>query len=77
MAKYVIVGGSAGAIGAVEAIRAVDPVGALTVVTEEPMPTYSRPMIGEYLSSEVPLRKLQYRSDQFWDENMVRAFTGR
>jgi NAD(P)H-nitrite reductase large subunit len=77
MAKYVIVGGSVGAIGAVEAIREVDPVGALTVVTEEPMPIYSRPMIGEYLSNDVPPGMLQYRSDQFWDENMVRAFTGR
>jgi NAD(P)H-nitrite reductase large subunit len=77
MAKYVIIGGSAGAIGAVEAIREVDPVGALTVVTEESMPLYSRPMIGEYLSGEVPLQKVKYRSDRFWHENKVRVFTGR
>ena len=77
MAKYVIIGGSAGAIGAVEAIREVDPVGALTVVTEESMPIYSRPMIGEYLSGDVPLQKVKYRSDYFWHENKVRVFTGK
>ncbi len=41
------------------------------------MPTYSRPMIGEYLTGEAPLPKIQYRSDQFWHENHVHAFTGR
>ena len=66
-----------GAIGAVEAIRETDPAGALTVVMEEPMPLYSRPLIGEYLSGEAPLQKLKYRSDRFWNENKVRAFTGK
>jgi NADPH-dependent 2,4-dienoyl-CoA reductase/sulfur reductase-like enzyme len=45
MSKYVIIGGSVGGIGAVEAIREVDPVGELTVISEEPFPQYSRPMI--------------------------------
>ncbi|MHA2070079.1 MAG: NAD(P)/FAD-dependent oxidoreductase, partial [Candidatus Thorarchaeota archaeon] len=77
ISKYVIIGGSVGAIGAVEAIREVDPAGALTVVTEEPLSTYSRPLIGEYLSGEASLLKMKYRSDQFWNENKVRAFTGK
>ena len=41
MAKYVIIEGSAGGIGAVEAIREVDPVGTLVVVSEEPVPVMS------------------------------------
>ena len=38
MAKYVIVGASAAGIGAVEAIREVDPVGTITVLTDEHVP---------------------------------------
>ena len=60
-----------------EAIREVDPAGSLTVVTEELMPIRSRPMIGDFLCGAAPLQKTKYRSDQFWCENKVRAFTGR
>jgi len=43
MSKYVIIGGSAGGIGAVEAIREVDPMGELTVISEEPFPSIPAP----------------------------------
>ena len=77
MAKYVIIGGSAGGIGAVEAIREVDPMGELTVISEEPFPQYSRPMISEYISREATLETMKYRGDQFWKKNNVQTLTGR
>ncbi len=77
MPKYVIIGGSAGAIGAVEAIREVDPRGSIAVVSDEPLSTYSRPMIGEYLSGETPLEDIMYRSRDFWRDQKVEAFVGR
>jgi NAD(P)H-nitrite reductase large subunit len=77
MTKYVIIGGSAGGIGAVEAIREVDPLGTLTVISEETVPQYSRPMISEYVSREATLDTMKYRSDQFWKNNNVQALTGR
>jgi len=77
MSKYVIIGGSAGGIGAVEAIREVDPVGTLTVISEETVPQYSRPMISEYVSREATLETMKYRGDQFWNKNNVQALTGR
>lgn len=77
MSKYVIIGGSVGGIGAVEAIREVDPVGTITVVSEELFPQYSRPMIADLLSKEANLDKMKYRDDRFWKENRVQAFTGR
>jgi NAD(P)H-nitrite reductase large subunit len=77
MSKYVIIGGSVGGIGAVEAIREVDPVGELTVISEEPFPQYSRPMISEYVSREATLETMKYRGDQFWKKNNVQALTGR
>ena len=65
MTKYLIIGGSAGGIGAVEAIREIDPMGTLTVISEETVPQYSRPMISEYVSREATLDTMKYRGDQF------------
>lgn len=76
MPKYVIVGGSAGGIGAVEAIREVDPVGTIAMISEETFPQYSRPMIADFLSGEVTLEKMKYRGDLFWEKNEVQALTG-
>jgi len=77
VAKYVIIGGSAGGVGAVEAIREVDPAGAITVISEEPFPQYSRPMIADFLSGETPLEKMLYRDRKFWERNGVHVLLGR
>ncbi|MCW4046902.1 MAG: FAD-dependent oxidoreductase [Candidatus Bathyarchaeota archaeon] len=77
MAKYVIVGASAAGIGAVEAIREVDPVGTITVVSEEPCPQYSRPMISDLVSGKADFEKMKCREDKFWENNQVQALTGR
>jgi len=77
MAKYVIVGASAAGIGAVEAIRDVDPVGSVAVISEEPCPQYSRPMISDFVSGKTDFHKMKCRTDDFWKENNVEAFTGK
>ena len=77
MPKYVIIGGSAGGISAVEAIREVDPVGSITVISEESFPQYSRSMIAEYLSGEADFKKIKFRDDHFWEKNQVQALTER
>ena len=77
MTKYLIIGGSAGGIGAVEAIREIDSMGTLTIISEENVPQYSRPMISEYVSKEVTLDKMKYRGDLFWKNNNVQTLTGR
>ena len=77
MSKYVIIGGSAGGIGAVEAIREVDQKGTLTVISDEKVPQYSRPMISEYVSKEATLDTMKYRGDQFWKDNKVKTLMGK
>jgi NAD(P)H-nitrite reductase large subunit len=77
MSKYVIVGASAAGIGAVEAIREVDPIGTITVISEEPCPQYSRPMISDLVSGKANFDKMMCREDQFWEKNDVQALTGR
>jgi NAD(P)H-nitrite reductase large subunit len=77
MSKYVIIGGSAGGIGAIEAIREVDPAGTLTVISEEKIPQYSRPMISEYVSRDATVDMMKYRDDQFWKNNNVNVLNRR
>jgi NAD(P)H-nitrite reductase large subunit len=77
VSKYVIVGASAAGIGAVEAIREVDPVGSITVISEEPCPHYSRPMISDLVSGKATFEKMKCREDEFWQKNQVQTLTGR
>ncbi len=75
--KYVIVGACAAGVGAVEGIREVDPVGEITVISEELCSTYSRPMISDFVSGRTDLNKMKTRDDQFWQRNAVQAITGK
>jgi len=75
--KYLIVGNSAGGIGAVESIREVDKEGAIILVSDEPYPVYSRPLISEYLAEKCSLERMMYRPADFYGKNGVRALLGR
>src|SRR3990170_6586697 len=77
MTEYVILGGSAGAVGAVEAIREVDPAGDIAVISDEPTPAYSRPMIADYLSVEANLEKMLFPAKNFWDKHKVQMHLGK
>ncbi len=75
MYKYVIIGGSAAAVGAVEAIREIDTSGTIAVVSNESLLAYSRPMIGEYLAGEVSSDKMMYRTPEFWNLEKVETLS--
>jgi NAD(P)H-nitrite reductase large subunit len=75
--KYLIIGNSAGGIGAAEAIRQVDKKGALAIVSEEPYPAYSRPLISEYLARERTLEGILFRPPDFYDQNNIIFLPGK
>jgi NAD(P)H-nitrite reductase large subunit len=75
--KYLIIGNSAGGIGAVEAIREVDRQGTLAIVSDEPYPAYSRPLIADYLAEGCPLEGMLFRPYDFYERNNVVTFFGR
>jgi NAD(P)H-nitrite reductase large subunit len=75
--KYLIIGNSAGGIGAAEAIRQVDKEGALTIVSEEPYPVYSRPLISKYLARERTLNGMLFRPLDFYDQNNILFLPGK
>jgi NAD(P)H-nitrite reductase large subunit len=74
--KYLIIGNSAGGIGAAEAIREVDTAGTMTICSDEPYPVYSRPLISEYLADPGPVEKYLYRPADFYEKNNIEARLG-
>jgi NAD(P)H-nitrite reductase large subunit len=75
--RYLIIGNSAGGIGAAEAIRQVDKEGALTIVSEEPYPAYSRPLISKYLAGERTLEEILFRPLDFYEQNNILFLPGK
>jgi len=75
--RYLIIGNSAGGIGAAESIRQVDKEGALTIVSEEPYPAYSRPLISKYLTGERTLEEILFRPLDFYDQNNIIFLPGK
>jgi len=75
--KYLIIGNSAGGIGAAEAIREVDRTGKIAIVSEEPYPAYSRPLISEYLADRCPLEKMLFRPIDFYEKNHIQTILGQ
>ena len=75
--KYLIIGNSAGGISAAEAIREVDQRGSLAIISDEPYPAYSRPLISEYLAIRCPLTRMLFRPSDFYEKNAIHTYLGR
>lgn len=69
MSKYLIIGNSAAAVGAVEGIRRTDAEGQITVLSREKYHTYSRPLISYLLEGKTDLDRMKYRPDSFYADN--------
>ncbi len=76
-AKYLIIGNSAGGIAAAEAIRDVDKAGEITIISDEPYPAYSRPLISEYLAKRCLVEEILFRPADFYERNHIRTFLGK
>jgi len=74
--KYVIIGNSAAGIGAVEGIRQIDKQGEITVITNEPHHTYSRPLISYLLLGKATEETMKYRDNNFYAENNCKLLAG-
>jgi nitrite reductase (NADH) large subunit len=74
--RYVIVGNSAAAVGAVEAIRQHDLDNPITIVSDEPHHVYSRPLISYLLGGLVDESRMYYRPHDFYDRNKVQTMLG-
>ncbi len=75
--RYVIVGNSYAAVGAVEAIRELDAQGEILIISNEPYPTYCRPLITYWITGNVSDEKLALRPASWYETNRVQTALGR
>lgn len=75
--KHVIIGNSAAAIGCVEGIRQVDTEGSITIISNEPYHTYSRPLISYLLYGKTNEQKMKYRKDDFYEKMNCTTMLGK
>ncbi|MFC1998910.1 NAD(P)/FAD-dependent oxidoreductase [Chloroflexota bacterium] len=75
--RYLIIGNSAGGIGAVEAIRERNSAGPITIVSEEPYPAYGRALISKYLSGDRTFEDILYRGEGFYKQNDINIILGK
>ena len=74
--KYLLIGNSAGGIGAAEAIREKDDTGSIVIIADEPYPTYSRPLISEYLAEGLSLNEMLFRPVRFYKNLNIQQLLG-
>lgn len=75
--KYLIIGNSAGGIGAVEAIREVDKKGKIIMVSDEEYHAYSRALIPYYLSEKTSFSDIFIRSSDFYQSKDIVLILGK
>ncbi len=75
--NYVIIGNSAAAVGCIEGIRQLDRTGSITVISNEPYHTYSRPLISYLLYGKTDEQRMKYRPDDFYEQNNCTALLGK
>jgi len=69
--EYLITGNSSAGVACIEGIREIDKAGNITVVSDENIFNYSRPLISYLLGNRVKKKNMFFRSRNFYDENKV------
>ncbi len=74
--KYLVIGNSTAAVGAVEGIRSFDKTHSISLVSREPYHTYSRPLISYLLAGKIDEDRIYYRPGDFYLKNNVETSLG-
>ncbi len=74
--RYVIVGNGIAGISAAEALRQLDPLGPMTMLGDETVIPYSRPMISMVLDGSIPPEKLPIRSPSIYEDLGIETHFG-
>ncbi|MBP5490155.1 MAG: NAD(P)/FAD-dependent oxidoreductase [Lachnospiraceae bacterium] len=76
MRRHIIIGNGTAAVGAIEGIRSMSSEDAITVVSRENHPVYSRPLISYYLEGKTDLERMLYRDADFYEKNGCEVIYG-
>ena len=73
--KFVVVGGGIAALSAAQAIRERNKTATITMVTDEPVLPYYRPMLSDYLGEELSAEQLFVHDSAWYAENRIDVLT--
>ena len=74
---YLILGNGAAGFNAAKAIRERDATGRITMVSEEPYPSYNRPMLTKSLVAGLEPEQIAMVDAAWYEENQVRQMLGK
>lgn len=75
--KYVIIGNGIAGITGAESIRKIDPDSSITMISDESVTPYCRPMISMALEGSVPFEKLPVRTSNFYEDLNITPVLGK
>ncbi len=75
--KYVIIGNGVAGVHAAESIRRLDAEGSITMIADEAMLPYCRPMISMVLEGSVQPEKLPIRNARFYEDLNITPILGK
>lgn len=75
--KFVIIGGGIAALSAAEAIRERNKTASITMVTNEPVLPYYRPMLSDYLGEELKAERLFIHDLAWYRDNRIEVLTSQ
>ncbi|MBP5154516.1 MAG: NAD(P)/FAD-dependent oxidoreductase [Lachnospiraceae bacterium] len=76
MKRYVIIGGGAAGTSCAEAVRRTDPQGEITLVSQERVSGYGRPLISYYLEGKTDIPRMSRVGLGFYERNCITALHG-
>ena len=76
MNRYLIIGSGPAALSAIEMIRKRDLTSEILLLSEEPYPPYSRPLISYLLAGKIEEERVFYKGKDFYEKNNVKALLG-
>jgi NAD(P)H-nitrite reductase large subunit len=76
MKRYLIIGSGPAALSAIETIRKRDLTSEILLLSEEPYPPYSRPLISYLLAGKIEEERIYFKGQDFYERYDVTAYLG-